>query len=178
MSLLSRSIRFGAVKAARLLKCEHMSLRYCIPAARTQCPQAGRPSNNRSFCARLPQGQTNFDHAPPFGNLRCTIPTTNSTPLSPLSRRMALLAGGTEETRNAVAQFLRTSAGGSAVTEIRIIEDAIELDGVTVARLVPGLRPSLRDELIWAFDSLDEDYIALLEDRIAKLEEQLKTPAR
>src|SRR5580704_6322175 len=117
MSLFSRAIRFGAVKAARLLKCEHMSQRYCIPAARTQCAQAGRPSNKRSFCARLPQGQTNFDHAPPFGNLRCTIPTTNSTPLSPLSKRTALLAGGTEETRNAVAQFLRTSAGGSAVTE-------------------------------------------------------------
>ena len=72
-----------------------MSLRYCIPAARTQCPQAGRPSNNRSFCARLPQGQTNFDHAPPFGNLRCTTATTNSTPLSPLSNRMvaALVSG-------------------------------------------------------------------------------------
>jgi hypothetical protein len=88
MSLFRRSIRFGAVRGARLLKCEHMSLRYRIPAARTQCPQAGRPSNSRSFCARLPQGQTNFDHAPPFGNLRCTIATTNSTPLSPLSKRM------------------------------------------------------------------------------------------
>jgi hypothetical protein len=95
VSLFSRSIRFGAVKAVRLLKCEHMSLRYCIPAARTQCPQAGRPSNNRSFCARLPQRQTNFDHAPPFGNLRCTTATTNSTPLSPLSNRMvaALVSG-------------------------------------------------------------------------------------
>jgi hypothetical protein len=49
VSLFNRSIRFGAVRAARLLKCEHMSLRYCIPAARTQCPQAGRPSNNRSL---------------------------------------------------------------------------------------------------------------------------------
>jgi hypothetical protein len=90
----------------------------------------------------------------------------------------ALLAGETEETRNAVAQFFEDERRRAAVTEIRIIDDTVELDGVPVARLVPGLRPSLRDELIWAFDSLDEDYIALLEDRIAKLEEQLKAPAR
>jgi hypothetical protein len=64
------------------------------------------------------------------------------------------------------------------VTEIRLMEDAIELDGVTVARLLPNLRLSLRDRLAEAFDSLDEDYIALLEDRIAKLEERLKEPAR
>jgi hypothetical protein len=47
----------GTVRAARLLKCEHMSVRYRIPP-RAQCPQADRPSNSRSFCARLPQGQT------------------------------------------------------------------------------------------------------------------------
>jgi hypothetical protein len=64
------------------------------------------------------------------------------------------------------------------VTEIRIIGDTIELDGVTVARLLPNLRPSLRDRLADAFDSLDEDYIALLEYRIAKLEERLKVAAR
>jgi hypothetical protein len=91
---------------------------------------------------------------------------------------LVLLAGETEETRNAVAQFFEDERRRSAVTEIRVIDDTVELDGVPVARLVPGLRPSLRDELIWAFDSLDEDYIALLEDRIAKLEEQLKAPAR
>jgi hypothetical protein len=64
------------------------------------------------------------------------------------------------------------------VTEIRIIGDTVELDGTMIATLVPGLRLSLRDELIWAFNSLDEDYIALLEDRIAELEERLKAPAR
>ena len=43
---------FRRRKSGALLKCEHMSLRYCIPAARTQCPQAGRPSNSQSFCSR------------------------------------------------------------------------------------------------------------------------------
>ena len=89
---------------------------------------------------------------------------------------LALVADETEETRNA-AQFL-DERRRSAVTEIRIVDDTVELDGVPVGRLVQGLRPSLRDELVLAFDSLDEDYIALLEDRIAKLEEQLKAPAR
>jgi hypothetical protein len=55
------------------------------------------------------------------------------------------------------------------VTEIRIIGDTIELDGVMVATLVPGLKLSLRDELIWAFDAVDE-----LEDRVAQLEARLK----
>jgi hypothetical protein len=63
-------------------------------------------------------------------------------------------------------------------TEIRIIDDAIELDGVTVARLLPNLRLSLRDRLVEAFDSLDEDYIALLENRIAELEAKLNETAR
>jgi hypothetical protein len=45
-------------------------------------------------------------------------------------------------------------------------------------RLLPGLKLSLRDELTALFDAVDEDYIALLEDRIAKLEEQLKGPVR
>jgi hypothetical protein len=64
------------------------------------------------------------------------------------------------------------------VTEIRIIGDAIELGGVTVGTLIPGLPLSLRDELIWAFDAIDEDYVAGLEDRIEQLEAWLKAPAR
>jgi hypothetical protein len=36
----------------------------------------------------------------------------------------------------------------------------------------------LRDELAWAFDAVDEDYVVELETRIARLEERLKEPAR
>ena len=111
---------------------------------------------------------------------------------------LGLLAG---ETRNAVAQFLTTSAAHetrraagpsrrartdptpraarrraaadrrSAVTEIRIIGDAIELDGATIATLVPNLRLSTRDRLEELFDRIDEDEaeIAELEERIAQI---------
>ena len=63
---------------------------------------------------------------------------------------------------------------------LRLLGDEIELNGAVVGRLLPGLQLSLRDELIWAFDAVDEDAetIAELEDRIAKLEERLKAPAR
>jgi hypothetical protein len=72
------------------------------------------------------------------------------------------------------------------MTELRLVGDAIELDGVTVGTLVPGLRLSIRDLLEEIFDAADEEYIAELEDllerretRIAALEnEQLKAPAR
>jgi hypothetical protein len=39
---------------------------------------------------------------------------------------------------------------------IRLIGDVIELDGVTVGKLLPGLRLSLRDKLEEALDALDE----------------------
>ena len=58
------------------------------------------------------------------------------------------------------------------MTEIRIIDDAIELDGVTVARLIgSGLRLSTRDRLAEAFDAIgeDEENIAELEARIAQI---------
>jgi hypothetical protein len=57
------------------------------------------------------------------------------------------------------------------MTSLRIVGDAVELDGVLVAWLLPGLRLSQRDQLVEAFDSLDEDaeYIAQLE---AKLKEE------
>jgi hypothetical protein len=39
------------------------------------------------------------------------------------------------------------------VSELRIVaDDVIELGGVPVARLLPCLKLSLRDELTWAFD--------------------------
>jgi hypothetical protein len=52
---------------------------------------------------------------------------------------------------------------------LRIVGDWIELDGARVARLLPGLRLSLLDQLTAAFDSIDEDadYIAELEERLA-----------
>jgi hypothetical protein len=57
------------------------------------------------------------------------------------------------------------------MTSLRIVGDAIEIDGVTIARLLPGLRLSFRDKLTEAFGALDEDAetIARLEDRIAWL---------
>jgi hypothetical protein len=66
------------------------------------------------------------------------------------------------------------------LTDLILVDDAIELDGVTVARLVPNLRLSQRDRLTELFDAIDEDesYIAELEDRIEELEERLKPPAR
>jgi hypothetical protein len=59
---------------------------------------------------------------------------------------------------------------------IRLLGDEIELNGTVVARLVPGSRLSLRDELAWALDAIDEDraYIAELEARIGQLEARLK----
>lgn len=57
------------------------------------------------------------------------------------------------------------------MTEIRIIGDAIELDGATIATLVPNLRLSTRDRLEELFDRIDEDEaeIAELEERIAQI---------
>ncbi len=59
---------------------------------------------------------------------------------------------------------------------LRLLGDEIELNGTVVGRLLPGLRLSLRDELIWAFDNLDEDaeYIAQVEGSVAQLEAKLK----
>jgi hypothetical protein len=61
------------------------------------------------------------------------------------------------------------------MTSLRIIGDAIELNGVPVARLLPGLKLSLRDSLTWAFDEVEEDAdtIVELENRIAQLEARL-----
>ena len=62
------------------------------------------------------------------------------------------------------------------MTSLRLLGDEILLNGVTVATLVPGLRLSLRDELAEAFVLADEDdeTIAVLEARVAQLEERLK----
>jgi hypothetical protein len=89
---------------------------------------------------------------------------------------LALLAGETEETRNAVAQFLQDERRRAAATSTRLLGDEIELNGTVVGRLLPGLKLSLRDELIWVFDAVGEDAetVAELEGRIA----QLEAPAR
>ena len=59
------------------------------------------------------------------------------------------------------------------MTALRLLGDEIELDGRSIARLLPGLTLSLRDKLTEAFDCLDEEYVAELEDRIAQLEARL-----
>ena len=65
------------------------------------------------------------------------------------------------------------------MTDLRIVaDDVIELGGVSVGKLLPGLKPSLRDELTALFDAIDEGYVARLEDRIEQLEAWLKEPAR
>jgi hypothetical protein len=64
------------------------------------------------------------------------------------------------------------------MTALRIVGDAIELDGRVVAVLVPGLRLSQRDQLVAAFDFAADaaEDVALLEARIAILEERLAAP--
>ena len=59
---------------------------------------------------------------------------------------------------------------------LAIVDDAIELSGRPVARLLPGLQLSLRDKLVELFDALDAEYVAELEARIAILEERLAAP--
>lgn len=56
------------------------------------------------------------------------------------------------------------------MSTLRVVDDEIELDGVAVARLLPNLTLSLRDELALALDAADEDYVAELEDRVEQLE--------
>ena len=67
------------------------------------------------------------------------------------------------------------------MTELRVVgDDTIELDGISIARLLPNLRLSIRDRLTEIFDAIDADadYIAELEDRVAQLESRLATPRR
>ena len=66
------------------------------------------------------------------------------------------------------------------MTELRLVGDAIEMNGATVGTVIPGLRLSLRDELAEAFALIGEDEATIieLEGRIAKLEERLKASAR
>ena len=66
------------------------------------------------------------------------------------------------------------------VTELRVVgDDTIELDGISIARLLPNLSLSIRDRLTEIFDAIDADadYIAELKDRVAQLESGLATPA-
>jgi hypothetical protein len=66
------------------------------------------------------------------------------------------------------------------MSHLRIIDDVIEMDGQVVATLVPRLRLSLRDQLAEAFALAgeDEETIAELEARVAKLKTRLKETAR
>ena len=65
------------------------------------------------------------------------------------------------------------------MSELRIIGDVIELDGVTVGALIPDIRMSTCDELVRAFDALDEvdelrDDVERLEDKNAALESRVE----
>ena len=55
------------------------------------------------------------------------------------------------------------------MTQLRLVDGVVELDGRPVARLLPGLQLSLQDKLTEAFDEAAED-VALLEDRVAQLQ--------
>ena len=68
----------------------------------------------------------------------------------------------------------------AGMTTLRIVDDVIELDGVAIAKLLPSVRLSIRDELVWIFDAVDEDadYIEFLERRIDALETKLVATAR
>ena len=48
----------------------------------------------------------------------------------------------------------------------------VELNGRPVAKLLPGLKLSLRDELAWAFDAVDEDYVVELETRLRAMDDR------
>jgi hypothetical protein len=80
-----------------------------------------------------------------------------------------------------IPKGLDVATGYAAPRALRIIGDAIELEGQVVGTLVPGLRLSQRDDLIAAFDLIDEseEIIAKLEARVARLmKARLKEPAR
>ena len=65
------------------------------------------------------------------------------------------------------------------MSELRIVGEAVEMDGQVVATLIPGLRLSIRDQLAEAFALAGEDAetIAEFEVRVAQLEARLKAPA-
>ena len=64
------------------------------------------------------------------------------------------------------------------MSTLRLVDDVIELNGQPVAKLLPGLKLSLRDELARLFDALDEDYVDELEERVEQLESRSATPAQ
>jgi hypothetical protein len=51
------------------------------------------------------------------------------------------------------------------------------MDGQRIAHLGPNLPLSLRDELTFALDAVDEAYVAKLESRVEQLEAWLKETA-
>ena len=65
------------------------------------------------------------------------------------------------------------------MTSLALMDGHIELLGQRVARLLPGLAPTLVHRLEEIFDALDEDAatIAELEDRVAQLQARLAAPA-
>ena len=65
------------------------------------------------------------------------------------------------------------------MTQLRLLDDMVELAGRPVARLLPGVSLTIRDRLTEAFDALDEaaEDIAELEDQVAQLQERLARSA-
>jgi hypothetical protein len=55
-----------------------------------------------------------------------------------------------------------------------LFDDASELNGATIVKLLPSVRLSIRDQLTEAFDFINDGHIEFLGASTAPLEEQLK----
>jgi hypothetical protein len=72
--------------------------------------------------------------------------------------------------------------GAAQLIVLALVDDASELNGATIAKLLPSVRTSLsiRDQLVAAFDFTADaaEDVTLLEARIAPLEERLESRGR